>query len=90
MDISKITPIEDFDTELAERLLIRWHSSTRSHPAMKEERDAIAKVFNIHVSTGHNCDFETCLSLICRMAVMLEQAYGWIEDDLMRYNEERQ
>src|SRR3989304_10511903 len=59
-------------------LLKRWHSSTRSHPAMREERQAVSDACNYHHNQHHNADFEACDNLACRLALMLEQAYGGV------------
>lgn len=90
MDTSKITPLEDFDTELAEELLLRWHSSRRSHPAVADEEFAVLTAYSKHFAENHNADFEVCDDLTCKLAVMLEQAYGWIDVETGTYDEERQ
>lgn len=93
MDTSKVTKVffgAKGDAELVVMLLNRWHSSRCSHPAVANEAEAVADAFQRHSDESHLSDFETCDDLACRLALMLEQAYGWIDDDLSTYNEERQ
>lgn len=78
------------DCELMERLLNRYHSSKRSHPAMLDEMNAVADAYACHLEHHPNADFEVCDDPRCRLAVLLEQAYGWIDDEYVSHDEDRQ
>ena len=78
------------DAELVVELLNKWHSSRRSHPAMSNEDFAVSVAYSKHLSENHDADFETCYDPTCRLAVMLEVAYGWVNPETGTYDEERQ
>jgi hypothetical protein len=69
------------DAELAVRLLNRYHSSRKNHPAMTDEMNAVADAYNNHLQHHPNADFEVCDDPRCRLAVLLKQAYGWTNED---------